>query len=172
MFDLKIEYMESCKEELKKAKLFTVQKNVNEEVVVCDNFEKAKNFAFFHEKYSYRGGRGYTWGDIIELEMSKIMETVYAQENYKEVNKVLNKISICSEDLQIISKEYYEIWDHVYYMLIECLKNRAILGETDNLYEKMFQAYLSGGWPCGWKGNYPNGKLIIYYPQECLGSLW
>lgn len=166
MFELNWEYVEQGKKELRNARLFSAPKVQNDEFVVSHDFKKCKEYAFYHEKYVYKGKKGCTWGDMTELEMSEIMETVYAQENYKEINQVLRRISIDSDELHIISNDYNEIWDHVYYMLVECLKNRAILGETDNLYEKMFQAYLSGGWPCGWKGKHPQGKLIVYYPKE------
>ena len=26
-----------------------------------------------------------------------------------------------------------------------------------------------GGWPCGWKGEYMNGKMIVYLPNENEG---
>lgn len=30
------------------------------------------------------------------------------------------------------------------------------------LLDQMFQAYLAGGWPCGWEGIYPEGKIVIF----------
>lgn len=31
-----------------------------------------------------------------------------------------------------------------------------------DFYEKMFKIYLAGHLPCGWSGDYPNGKFIVY----------
>lgn len=38
-------------------------------------------------------------------------------------------------------------------------------GTTERLYEDMFLAYQSGGWPCGWLGKYPEGKIVVFYPS-------
>ena len=38
-------------------------------------------------------------------------------------------------------------------------------GEVIRLYEDMFLAYQSGGWPCGWLGKYPEGKIVVFYPS-------
>ena len=38
-------------------------------------------------------------------------------------------------------------------------------GKTERLYEEMFLAYQSGGWPCGWYGKYPEGQLVVFYPS-------
>ena len=38
-----------------------------------------------------------------------------------------------------------------------------------SLYEKVFKVYKMGGWPCGWKGEYMKGKMIVYLPNENEG---
>ena len=38
-------------------------------------------------------------------------------------------------------------------------------GTAERLYEDMFLAYQSGGWPCGWLGKYPEGKIVVFYPS-------
>lgn len=35
-----------------------------------------------------------------------------------------------------------------------------------NLGGYLLKSYLSGAWPCGWKGRYPKGKLVVYWPHE------
>ena len=52
------------------------------------------------------------------------------------------------------------------YDFFECIRTRAIVGKKNHLYEKIFEVYLSGGWPCGWSGNYPNGALKVYYTKS------
>ncbi|HEB2439422.1 hypothetical protein BTTOUR_21525 [Bacillus thuringiensis serovar toumanoffi] len=47
-----------------------------------------------------------------------------------------------------------------------CALNRLVNGKVDNFYEKVFKVYKMGGWPCGWKGEYMEGKMIIYLPNE------
>ncbi|MGY0694933.1 hypothetical protein ACW2QC_19560 [Virgibacillus sp. FSP13] len=45
-----------------------------------------------------------------------------------------------------------------------CALNRLVNGKTDNFYERVFKVYKEGGWPCGWKGTYPNGEMIAFVP--------
>lgn len=44
------------------------------------------------------------------------------------------------------------------FRLLQC----EALGKTSLFIEKVKQAYLNNGFPCGWKGSYPNGKLIVF----------
>jgi hypothetical protein len=35
-------------------------------------------------------------------------------------------------------------------------------GRTDGFYLELMRWYRRGHWPCGWRGRYPEGSLIIY----------
>jgi hypothetical protein len=45
-----------------------------------------------------------------------------------------------------------------------CFKNE-VFGAPSKLYSKMLRVYEHGGWPCGWLGKYPEGKLIVLDPN-------
>jgi hypothetical protein len=45
-----------------------------------------------------------------------------------------------------------------------CFKNEAY-GFPSKFYKTLLDAYLSGGWPCGWLGKYPEGKMIVLDPN-------
>ena len=57
-----------------------------------------------------------------------------------------------------------------------CALNRLVNGKVDNFYEKVFavynffffffEVYKMGVCFCGWKGEYMNGKMIVYLPNE------
>lgn len=59
---------------------------------------------------------------------------------------------------------YLDIFEEVQGDLYMCAINRLVNGKNDNFYEKMFRIYQSGGWPCGWEGKYPDGKIIAFVP--------
>jgi hypothetical protein len=50
-----------------------------------------------------------------------------------------------------ISTDFYEI-----------LKKRVFRAKPHPWAERMFRIYAEGGWPCGWHGKYPEGKLIVF----------
>jgi len=44
--------------------------------------------------------------------------------------------------------------------------SRIVMGKNHRFFEILFEVFKSGGYPCGWAGNYPKGKLIVYYPAK------
>jgi len=42
---------------------------------------------------------------------------------------------------------------------------RGVLGETPHMMNTLFMMYRSGGYPCGWDGNFPGGKMVVYYSR-------
>ncbi|MCA9111419.1 MAG: hypothetical protein KDA52_15810 [Planctomycetaceae bacterium] len=46
--------------------------------------------------------------------------------------------------------------------LEEVMLFRTSFGVTANPYEDLFSIYVAGGFPCGWIGSYPNGKLAVF----------
>ncbi|PFI73957.1 hypothetical protein COK13_29330 [Bacillus cereus] len=47
-----------------------------------------------------------------------------------------------------------------------CALNRLVNGKVDNFYERIFEVYKLGVWPCGWEGEYPEGRIIVYSPDK------
>jgi hypothetical protein len=45
------------------------------------------------------------------------------------------------------------------------LAEARLLGVTLPLFEEIFAAYRAGGWPCGWEGAYPGGRLVVFAPS-------
>ncbi|MDS0526594.1 hypothetical protein NNC19_12955 [Clostridium sp. SHJSY1] len=146
-------------------KLFTTkQKNV-EGIVEYYDFEKCKEFAYDSDEYLIEN-EYFTWQDIKDLQMANVKEEVYKYEDYKSINEKLREIGIKDISEIILSNECEEILDDVYSDLVNCIKTRAIARQSNFLFEKIFEVYLSGGWPCGWEGNFPNGKMKVFYVKE------
>lgn len=161
---LKIDY-DLVKESLsllENIKLFTTKQNYLEEIVEYYDFEECKEFAYDYDEYPMNG-EYYTWQDIKDLQMASTKEEVYKYEDYKSINEELRKIGIKNVSEIAMSNECKDIWDDVYSDLINCVKVRAIIGKENSFFEKVFAVYLSGGWPCGWEGSFPNGKMKVFY---------
>ena len=158
--------VEESIELVEKMRLFSSKKINIEGIEEVNDFQLAQELAYDYDEYIIDGEECYTWDDIKELEMSKVKEVVYEKDNYKQINEELRSISISNISEIIISDECKEVWDDVYGDLINCIRIRAIVGKKNHLYEKIFEVYLSGGWPCGWSGNYQNGALKVYYPKS------
>lgn len=146
-------------------KLFTTRQNQLNELIELNGFEECKELAFDFDEYLV-DDEYLTWQDIKELEMANVKEELYKYENYKEINEKLRKIGMQKISEIIYSNECREVWDDVYNDLMNCVKVRGILGKENLLFEKIFEVYLSGGWPCGWEGNFPNGKIKAFYLEK------
>ena len=162
MFKINYDLIEKSLNELENISLFTKKKSNLEWVIEYYDFEECKELAYDYDEYVI-DDEYYTWQDLKELEMAKVRDEVYKQENYKIINEELRKVGIRNISEISVSNECKEVWDDVYNDLINCIKVRAIMGKKNIFFEKIFQVYLSGGWPCGLDGDYQNGKLKVYY---------
>ena len=164
MFKINYDLIEESLSLVDNIKLFTEKQSVIEGIVEYYDFEKCKEFAYDYDEYLVND-EYYTWQDIKDLQMASVKEEVYKYENYKIINEKLRKIGIKNVSKIALSSECKEIWDDVYNDIINCIKARAILGKNNDFFEKIFEIYLSGGWPCGWEGKFPNGKVKVFYPK-------
>jgi hypothetical protein len=64
-----------------------------------------------------------------------------------------------------IPREYLELEDFVPADILHIATNRALGGSPDSFFERLFAVYAAGGWPCGWSGMYPDGKLVVFDPR-------
>jgi hypothetical protein len=39
---------------------------------------------------------------------------------------------------------------------------KTLFGELDAFHQKLYNVYADGGIPCGWKGEFPDGNLLVY----------
>jgi len=60
----------------------------------------------------------------------------------------------------------YQIHDSIAYYLTCCAEARCVAGADNVLFETIFTVVKSGGYPCGWEGKYPKGRMIVYYPPK------
>lgn len=64
-----------------------------------------------------------------------------------------------------IPKHMQEAVDDIESDLYYCCTN-IFFGRNNLLYNKIWEEYLAGNWPCGWKGNYPNGQIVAYINKK------
>jgi hypothetical protein len=114
------------------------------------------------------------WRDIIAIEASKFFCIEPNQWKIQMSGGRVILAEIADEIEQHLRneipdkyKKYYfeqEIAGHCKYLIL-C---RLVEGKTNSFFELLFDIYKSGGYPCGWEGYYPRGRLIVYYPKRPL----
>jgi hypothetical protein len=158
--------VEEVLSEVGNMQLFKAREELLEGIIAINDFEKAQYFAYEYDEFEKNGEKQYTWSDIRELEMSDVYSLAYKRTDYKSFTDNLYGVNELIEKSLYIDPEYEIVWDDVYSDLINCAKTRAIQGKDNKFFEKIFEVYKAGGWPCGWEGNYAMGKLIAYFPAK------
>lgn len=102
------------------------------------------------------------WPTLRELENARILE---GQPRIQErVSKYLSDIVWNEIKIPLdIEAKLSTLRDELYVDLENALLNEY-LGSPSALFEKILSTYENGGWPCGWLGKYPAGKLIVFDP--------
>ncbi|WBW96127.1 hypothetical protein [Oceanirhabdus sp. W0125-5] len=147
-------------------KLFSPKTINSNYIIEINDYDEAEFLAYENLQYEINSEKGYSWVDLRELVMSEVYEEKYRIENYQEFQEEMNEFKRLLDKNLKISDEYIDSLDDVYSDLSDCIICRGLYGKNNSIFEKMYYIYKSGGWPCGWSGNYPEGKLIVFYPRE------
>lgn len=107
------------------------------------------------------------WADLCSLEMSKVRGLRTSVPGFDAVSLELPKLG---DEFSVIFKTrlghgpYDAIRDKVASDFYHFAYKRAVLGDVPHFFETLLDIYRAGGWPCGWKGSYPAGRLVVYVP--------
>ena len=78
---------------------------------------------------------------------------------------------VSNRNLQL--KELKDIDNFIYNDFLSIIAYKAFaeidnknIDENDKMFlEKQIEVYKNGGFPCGWKGQFPNGIMVVYSPK-------
>lgn len=129
---------------------------------VIHALDKARHFAW----QATVGVEEYLWPDVRELQMSRVKGASYGLVDFTDVRDALG------ENLKLLTilvgrrldEAHDELLDDVVADLNNCAFSRAVCG-YDGFFEELFAAYTAGGWPCGWRGEFSRGQLVVYVPR-------
>lgn len=128
---------------------------------VINDFNEAQNLAWSQDSSEVDT----VWEYVKSQEAESIVEKVYDLDLVTQQDDLYDFFSDHNNySNDFIPFDYIDINEEVEGDLTMCALNRLVNGKTDNFYEKIFEVYKVGGWPCGWKGTYPNGEVIVYVP--------
>ncbi|MFE4524587.1 cytoplasmic protein [Cytobacillus firmus] len=128
---------------------------------VINDFAKAQNCAWSQDSSEVET----VWEYVKSQEAEGIVEKIYNLDLVSQQDELYD--FFCDNgnySNDFLPFEYIDINEEVEGDLTMCALNRLVNGKTNNFYEKIFEIYKQGGWPCGWKGTYPIGEIIVYVP--------
>lgn len=112
------------------------------------------------------GAEQLSWTDIREREMSGIKARTYSIAGITELTAetACKTVEFTKVLRRRLGTEDKDLLDDITADLVNCAFIRAAFGIQDNFFERLFAAYKTGGWPCGWLGEYPSGSIAAYFP--------
>lgn len=104
------------------------------------------------------------WADLRAQQKAQVLKKRYTFVGFDAADRELVKLS---DELRIILSDRLhgqlaDLLDDVASDLYYIAWKRAVLGTETEFFETVFEAYKAGGWPCGWRGSYPTGSLIVF----------
>jgi hypothetical protein len=115
------------------------------------------------------------WRDVLADQESKVRALQYkGDQPNPELEAMTNFIHrLYQENTQSIYKQWREcepvrpieednVYEYSYSNLYKIMLARAFQGRTNVFFEKLFEVYKKGGWPCYWEGPIPEGRPIVY----------
>ncbi|GEL05969.1 cytoplasmic protein [Rummeliibacillus stabekisii] len=128
---------------------------------IINDFDEAQNRAWSQDSSEVDT----VWEYVKSREAEDIVEKIYNFDLGSQQNDLYDFFSDNDNySNDFLPFDYIDINEEVEGDLTMCALNRLVNGKTDNFYEKIFEVYKQGGWPCGWKGTYPMGEIIVYVP--------
>src|SRR5690606_31171084 len=116
---------------------------------VINDFNEAQNLAWSQDSSEVDT----VWEYVKSQEAESIVEKVYDLDLVTQQDDLYDYFSDHDNySNDFIPFDYIDINEEVEGDLTMCALNRLVNGKTDNFYEKIFEVYKAGGWPCGWKG--------------------
>ena len=138
--------------------------SLDDVLTVCD-LERAQVLAW-EETF---GNDEFLWSDIRQKEMSNVKAICYTIDGFNSyrdnLTPLLQRFTLYVR--RKLSASHTELLDDIVSDLYNCAFNRCVQGtDRTSFFEKLLAIYRSGGWPCGWDGDYPKGRLAVYLPQK------
>ena len=65
---------------------------------------------------------------------------------------------------QQLPAPYQAVVDDIAADLQNIVLSRVVAGVGLNLFDRLWEVYRQGGWPCGWEGAFPAGRLVAFQP--------
>jgi len=133
-------------------------------VYEISDFEEARKRAW-EETY---GEEEYLWTDIRELQMREVRRLSYSISDFDHVREKLSALlgKLTLYVARGVTGDYSDVVDDIIADLYNCAFSRAVSGTRNSFFEKIYEVYKKGGWPCGWKGEYPAGLMVVYFPSK------
>ncbi len=133
-------------------------------VLTTESIDEAKRLAW----QETAGPDELTWTDIRQQQLRRVRGATYGLDWYRGVDDAL--VALMEEFTAQVRRRlpgaYADLLDDVVGDLFSATKARAVLGSRHEFFELLLAIYHAGAWPCGWRGDYPDGRVVAFTPPR------
>ena len=135
-----------------------------QDILRVDDIEAARTLAW----EAVYGADELNWNDIRSRQMRPVVAATYRLRWYEEARPAFDGLL---KDLtrvieQRLGPGYRDLVDDVVADLYNIAKARAVLAGPSAFLERLWLIYGVGAWPCGWDGDYPEGRIAVFLPNS------
>nr|WP_309690158.1 hypothetical protein [Armatimonas sp.] len=103
------------------------------------------------------------WKWVRENELKKLWGVMWAHPEGELLEQKLKaQFPSGKQIVQQLPEAFREFAYDMHQDFVECALSRALRGQESEFYERIFQAYQAGYFPCGWSGKWPEGRLVVF----------
>jgi hypothetical protein len=132
-------------------------KNEPDDCFMVNDIKKADRISIATDDEEY-----WPWIDVRESESAAFSDK--KPENYGEIMDTWEEIMLSFIEKNL-PDNFSKMFNDIEADLFNCCINIYVNGQN-KLFDRMWEIYSQGGWPCGWKGEYPKGQLVVYSPKS------
>jgi hypothetical protein len=143
---------------------------IGEQLHVIDDFTQAQDYAF--RRYLTDAEDADNWTDLRKREVSRLLAATYSDPARADLRVAVRALDepFARALAQQLPPAYQPVLDDVAADLQNIALSRAVPGAGTGLFGLMWDVYQRGGWPCGWEGAYPDGRLVVFQPPSGVGT--
>lgn len=134
-------------------------------------------YEFIKKEEAIASLKNYLWDNIENDEFNTLFEwfrtTSICLDWERSVSSIRKDyIPIFDSNIEKITKEIFKdnsklVMDTINYDILMIImrleiKKKSIREDGPTFYDNILKIYQSGHFPCGWSGEYPNGKILVY----------
>ena len=127
---------------------------LEEYLVITDPIQADYYFHLDADYGNWNSIQNSDWGEIEELTSPEFMSEslTFVAENILDESKSFHGAEVVLENLQ----------DNIISDICGFLEFGNIEIHTPPIWQSMKYVYLHNGWPCGWDGDYPRGRMVVF----------
>ena len=137
---------------------------ITADVVLTDDYTQAQQSAWRRPIATAFGPCN--WTDLRQREAALLLAPTYTNSDGTALRATVRALGqrFTLQAACHLPARWIGIADDVGADLQNIALSRFVPGSGTGLFPCLLEAYRQGGWPCGWEGAYPQGRLRVFQP--------